>query len=62
MPGQLSALILLEVIAAHGDWWNHAREATSPLGGRRLLLHFRLEAMLEWRSQTTSNKPSTAAY
>jgi len=61
MPGQLSALILLEdnsITQLHGDWRNRAGEATSPSDGRRPSLRFRL-AMLEWRRQTTSNNMVT---
>jgi len=54
MSSKPSALILQgnnSTTSLRGDWRNHAREVTSPSGGRRPSIRFRL-AMLEWRSQT----------
>jgi len=34
----------------HDDWWNHARDATSPSGKRRPQSHFGFN-VLEWRTQ-----------
>ena len=50
MPSKLSALILQGnngITQLRGDRRNHAREATSPSGGRRTSLRFRLTT-LEW--------------
>ena len=53
--GQLSALIVLRntgMTQLHGDWRNHAREATSPSGGCRPSSRV---TVLEWRTQATFN-------
>jgi len=60
MSSKPSALILQgnnSTTSLRGDWRNHAREVTSPSGGRRPSIRFRL-AMLEWRSQTRDGRRS----